>query len=114
MSLPSPVGHRLVAKKETGCRLAARGRIPTMASAAAESYQDLQRSYDQALEEYRRQEDDYRRAAAADPSNSELKAQYQRLEARRLELERLYAQVREMRDSLAGQRDEALKRASSI
>jgi hypothetical protein len=80
---------------------------------AAESYQDLQQSYDRALEEYRQQEARYQEAVATNPDDTGLAERYQRLEAMRADLERLYEQVREMRESLAFQRDEALKRASS-
>jgi predicted Zn-dependent protease len=88
-------------------------RLLYVASSAIETYEELQSQYDRGLQEYQQAEARYREARDANPSDPALKQDYARLEARREELARLYEQVREMRSSLASQRDQALSRAAA-
>ena len=84
-----------------------------MASSAIETYEDLQRQYDRMLQEYQEAEGRYRAARQANPNDPALKQQYAHLEPKREELARLYDRVRELRSSLASQRDQALSRAAA-
>jgi hypothetical protein len=82
-----------------------------MASEAVQSYQELQRTYERALGDYRAQEDRYSAAASANPSDPSLPGLYRELEASRGRLAALYEEVSGLRNSLAQERDQALKRA---
>lgn len=84
-----------------------------MASAAVETYEDLQADYERKLREYEQAESHYSRAKEANPDDPALKQPYEELKARRQELTRLYERAREMRSNLASQRDQALSRAAA-
>jgi hypothetical protein len=69
-----------------------------------ESYRKLENEYQQALDDYKREETAYRDLLSRDPSSPELPRQYKSLTALRENAEQLYSQLSKMRSDLAGAR----------
>jgi len=75
-----------------------------------ESYRQLQREYDAALAIYNQAAAEYHDAVNKRASPGELKAQYETLTAKRVELEALYDKLKSIRSSLAQAQEEAPKK----
>jgi hypothetical protein len=69
-----------------------------------ESYRKLENEYQQALDDYKREEAAYRDLLSRDRSSPELPRQYAKLTALRENAEQLYSQLSKMRSDLAGAR----------
>jgi hypothetical protein len=69
-----------------------------------ESYRKLENEYQQALDDYRREEAAYRDLLGRDPSSPELPGRYAKLTTLRENTEQLYSQLSKMRSDLAGAR----------
>lgn len=72
-----------------------------MSWSQVEQYQQLEQQYEQARSEYEQAEDQYRTAAAANPKDPGLHAQYEALRAKKSALDQLYAELTSLRNSLA-------------
>jgi Skp family chaperone for outer membrane proteins len=75
-----------------------------MALTDVETYRQLEKDYERALEEYGQLEAAYRGSALGSDSSRQV---YEQLEAKSRELQELYAKLREMRNNLAQRREEA-------
>jgi uncharacterized protein with HEPN domain len=96
-------GRNRAADPEANKRLRTRYTC-AMALTDVESYRQLEKDYERALEEYAQLEATYRAA----PLGTEASRQaYEQLEAKSRELEDVYAKLRDMRNRLAHGREEA-------
>jgi DNA repair exonuclease SbcCD ATPase subunit len=72
-----------------------------MSWSQVEQYQQLEQEYEQARSNYEQAEGQYRSAAAANPNDPGLHAQYEALRAKKTALDELYAELASLRKSLA-------------
>lgn len=77
-----------------------------MAWSEIETYKQLEQDYQHALTQFNLEESAYRAAADMTPPPPDLQERYNKLAAKRLELEAKLLRLREMRNNLAHKREE--------
>jgi hypothetical protein len=75
-----------------------------MSWSGVESYRQLENEYQQALEDYTREEATYRELLSREPSSPELPSKYDELTKLQKKAEQLYSQLSTMRSELASAR----------